>query len=173
MAISAEAVKDLRERTGAGFMDCKRALEETNGDLDAAITLLREKGIAKAAKKADRAANEGTVTARISADAKTGILLEINCETDFVSKNGNFQGFVAGIADTLIGWQEEEKLSRIVEHTELKNNDYNISPSRCIHTSDAETYRPIPEIVEELKVIEAEARETDKALKEILEKLGV
>lgn len=77
------------------------------------------------------------------------------------------------IADTLIGWQEEEKLSRIVDHVELKKNDYNISPSRFIHTSDAETYRPIAEIVEELKAIEAEARETDKALKEILEKLGV
>jgi type I restriction enzyme M protein len=66
-----------------------------------------------------------------------------------------------------------KKLSRIVDHAELKKNDYNISPSRYIHTSDAETYRPIAEIVAELKAIEAEARETDKALKEILEKLGV
>ncbi|MCR9279331.1 MAG: type I restriction-modification system subunit M [Pseudomonadaceae bacterium] len=77
------------------------------------------------------------------------------------------------IADTLIGWQQEEKLSRIVDHAELAKNDYNISPSRYIHTSDAETYRPIAEIVEELNVIEAEARETDKALKVILEKIGV
>jgi len=77
------------------------------------------------------------------------------------------------IADTLICWQEEEKLSRIVEHGELKKNDYNISPSRYIHTSDAETYRPIAEIFEELRVIEAEALETDKALKQILERLGV
>ncbi|TAG07125.1 MAG: SAM-dependent DNA methyltransferase [Verrucomicrobia bacterium] len=77
------------------------------------------------------------------------------------------------IADTLIGWKEEEKLSRIIDHTELKKNDYNISPSRYIHTSDAETYRPIAEIVEELKVIEAEARETDKALANILKQLGV
>lgn len=77
------------------------------------------------------------------------------------------------LADTLIGWKEEEKLSRIVDHAELKKNDYNISPSRYIHTSDAETYRPIAEIVEELKAIEAEARETDKALQEILKKLGV
>ena len=77
------------------------------------------------------------------------------------------------IADTLIGWKEEEKLSRIVDHAELKKNDYNISPSRYIHTSEAETYRPIAEIVDELKVIEVEARETDRALKEILEKLGV
>jgi len=77
------------------------------------------------------------------------------------------------IADTLIGWKEEEKLSRIVDHAELKKNDYNISPSRYIHTSDAETYRPIAEIVEELKVIEAEARETNKALAKILKQLGV
>jgi type I restriction enzyme M protein len=77
------------------------------------------------------------------------------------------------IADTLIGWTEAEKLSRIVDHAELKKNDYNISPSRYIHTSDAETYRPIAEIVEELKVIEAEARETDKALGKILKQLGV
>ncbi|MFM2171162.1 MAG: hypothetical protein RI957_1391 [Verrucomicrobiota bacterium] len=100
--ITAATVKELRDKTNAGMMDCKRALEETNGDLEAAITLLREKGIAKAAKKADREANEGTITARISADGKSGILLEVNCETDFVSKNENFQGFVAGIADALI-----------------------------------------------------------------------
>lgn len=100
--ITASTVKELRDKTNAGMMDCKRALEETNGDLDAAITLLREKGIAKAAKKADREANEGTITARISANGKSGLLLEVNCETDFVSKNENFQGFVAGIADALL-----------------------------------------------------------------------
>jgi len=80
---------------------------------------------------------------------------------------------IARIADTLIHWQEEEKFSRIVEHAELKKNDYNISPSRYIHTGEAETYRPIAEIVAELEAIEAEARETDKALKEILAKIGV
>jgi type I restriction enzyme M protein len=95
-----------------------------------------------------------------------------------VFEKGDPKNFIpdAGIqrlADTLIGWKEEEKLSRIVDHAELKKNDYNISPSRYIHTSDAETYRPIAEIVEELKVIEAEARETDKAMKNILEKLGL
>ena len=80
---------------------------------------------------------------------------------------------IARIAATLIGWQEEEKLSRIVDHAELKKNDYNLSPSRYIHTGDAETYRPLAEIVEELNIIEAEARETDKALREILGKIGV
>lgn len=87
---------------------------------------------------------------------------------NFISDEG-----IQRIADTLIGWIEEGKLSRIVDHSELKKNDYNISPSRYIHTSDAETYRPIAEIVEELRIIETEARETDKALKEILGKLGV
>jgi type I restriction enzyme M protein len=77
------------------------------------------------------------------------------------------------IADTLIGWTEEEKLSRIVDHAELVKNDYDISPSRYIHTSDAETYRPIAEIVEELEGIKAEARETDVALRKILKQLGV
>lgn len=80
---------------------------------------------------------------------------------------------ITHIAETLIGWKEEEKLSRIVDHAELKKNDYNISPSRYIHTSDAETYRPIAEIVEELDAIEAEAKETDKALRVILKQLGV
>lgn len=77
------------------------------------------------------------------------------------------------IADTLIGWKEEEKLSRIVDHAELKKNDYNISPSRYIHTSDAETYRPIAEIVAELEMIEKEAAETDRALGQILKQLGI
>jgi len=87
---------------------------------------------------------------------------------NFIPEDG-----IARIADTLLGWKEEGKLSRIVDHAELKKNDYNISPSRYIHTSDAETYRPIAEIVDELNVIEAEARETDKALREILEKIGI
>ena len=87
---------------------------------------------------------------------------------NFIPDNG-----IQRIADVLIGWKEEDKLSRIVDHAELAKNDYNISPSRYIHTSDAETYRPIAEIVEELKVIEGEARETDKALKKILARLAV
>ena len=108
--------------------------------------------------------------------ARQGKVFLVNASQVF--EKGDPKNFIpdAGIqriADTLIGWQEEEKLSRIVDHAELKKNDYNISPSRYIHTSDAETYRPIAEIVEELKVIEAEARETDKALKEILEKFGL
>ncbi len=99
--ITASIVKELRDKTNAGMMDCKRVLAETNGDIEASIKLLRERGIAKAGAKADRAANEGVITARIAPDAASGILLEINCETDFVSKNQNFQDFVAQIADGL------------------------------------------------------------------------
>lgn len=99
--ISAATVKELRDKTNAGMMDCKKVLTETNGDLEAAIKLLRERGIAKAGAKADRAANEGIITARVTAAATSGLLLELNCETDFVSKNENFQAFVAGIADAL------------------------------------------------------------------------
>ena len=99
--ITAALVKELRDKTNAGMMDCKKVLTEANGDIEAAIKLLRERGIAKAGAKADRAANEGIVSARVSADAKSGILYEVNCETDFVSKNENFQGFVAALGDTL------------------------------------------------------------------------
>ena len=98
--ITAAIVKELRDRTNAGMMDCKRVLSETNGDIEASIKLLRERGIAKAGAKADRAAKEGIIAARV-ANAATGILLEINCETDFVSKNENFQAFVTEVADAL------------------------------------------------------------------------
>jgi len=99
--ITAAIVKELRDKTNAGMMDCKKVLSETNGDIEASIKLLRERGIAKAGAKADRAAKEGIITARVNPLASSGILLEVNCETDFVSKNEGFQAFVAQIADTL------------------------------------------------------------------------
>ena len=100
--ITAAIVKELRDKTNAGMMDCKKVLGETNGDIDAAIKLLRERGIMKAGTKTDRAAKEGVITARVASDAKSGVLLEINCETDFVSRNENFQAFVADVADTVV-----------------------------------------------------------------------
>ncbi len=99
--ITASIVKELRDKTNAGMMDCKKVLTETNGDIEASIKLLRERGIAKAGAKADREANEGIITARVNDSASMGILLEVNCETDFVSKNENFQIFVSAIADKL------------------------------------------------------------------------
>jgi elongation factor Ts len=103
--ITASIVKELRDKTSAPMMDCKKVLTETNGDVEASIKLLRERGIMKSAKMSDRAANEGVITARINADATSGLLLEVNCETDFVSKNESFQAFVAEIADALAASQ--------------------------------------------------------------------
>lgn len=99
--ISASSVKELRERTGAGMMDCKKALGETGGDLEKAIEYLREKGLAAAAKKAGRIAAEGLVSAYISPDKKVGVLVEVNCETDFVAKNPNFQQFVKDVGQII------------------------------------------------------------------------
>ncbi|MDF2877529.1 MAG: translation elongation factor Ts [Clostridia bacterium] len=98
MAITAAMVKELRERTGAGMMDCKSVLNETDGNMEKAIEVLREKGLAKAAKKAGRIAAEGLVKEAISADSKTGALVEINSETDFVAKNEQFITFVKEVA---------------------------------------------------------------------------
>lgn len=103
MAISAEAVKDLRERTGAGFMDCKRALEESGGDVEKAVTTLREAGLAAAAKKAGRDAREGLVSSYIHTGGRVGVLLEVNCETDFVARNEQFQKLVKDIGMQIAG----------------------------------------------------------------------
>ena len=98
MAVTAKMVKELREMTGAGMMDCKKVLTETDGDMEKAIELLRERGIAKAAKKSGRVAAEGLVEAVISEDGKSGAIIEVNSETDFVAKNEEFRSFVVDIA---------------------------------------------------------------------------
>jgi len=98
MAVNASAVKELRERTGAGMLDCKKALEETNGDIDKAIAFLREKGLSAAANKAGRIATEGIVESYIHAGGRIGVLVEINCETDFVAKTDQFKEFVRDVA---------------------------------------------------------------------------
>ena len=103
MALSAEAVKDLRERTGAGFMDCKRALEESAGDVEKAVATLREAGLAAAAKKAGRDAREGLVSSYIHTGGRVGVLLEVNCETDFVARNEQFQKLVKDIGMQIAG----------------------------------------------------------------------
>ena len=98
MSVTASQVKELREKTGAGILDCRKALVENNGDLEAAIDWLRAKGVAKAAKRAGRAATEGTVLSYIHAGGSLGVLLELNCETDFVARGDEFQGLAKDIA---------------------------------------------------------------------------
>ncbi len=101
MAFTAKEVKELREKTGAGMMDCKKALTENNGDIEAAVDFLRQKGLAAAAKKATRIAAEGLVSGAV--EGNVGVLVEINCETDFVAKNDDFKNFVGNLANHLIG----------------------------------------------------------------------
>lgn len=102
MAVTAAQISELRKSTGAGMLDCKKALEETNGDFEQAVDFLRKKGLAAASKKAGRAATEGMVVAAVSAEGNKGILLEINSETDFVAKNDKFQSFVKDIANHIL-----------------------------------------------------------------------
>lgn len=99
MAISAADVKILRERTGAGMMECKKALEETNGDMEAAIDLLRSRGAAKAAKRAGREATEGAIASHVDADGRVGVLVELNCETDFVARTDDFVALARELAE--------------------------------------------------------------------------
>ncbi|HZM73352.1 MAG TPA: translation elongation factor Ts, partial [Candidatus Polarisedimenticolia bacterium] len=101
--ISAAAVKELRELTGAGFMDCKRALEEARGDVPAAVALLRERGLAAAAKKSGRDAREGLVSSYIHTGGRVGVLIEVNCETDFVARTEEFQKLVRELAIQVAG----------------------------------------------------------------------
>ena len=98
MAVTTEMIKQLRELTGAGVLDCKKALEETNGDFEAASEILKQKGLAAAAKKLDRDAGDGLVEAYIHAGSKLGVLVEINCETDFVARTKEFQAFCHDVA---------------------------------------------------------------------------
>ena len=98
MHVAAKLVKDLRQRTGAGMMDCKKALQETGGDLEAAIDLLRSKGAAKAAKRSDKAANEGVVASYVHHGGRIGVLVELNCETDFVANTDDFQRLARDVA---------------------------------------------------------------------------
>jgi elongation factor Ts len=109
--ITAALVKDLREKSGVGMMDCKKALQENDGDIAASMDWLRAKGLSKAAKKADRAAAEGLVAGKVSADGKTGVLIELNAETDFVSKNDTFQAAARDIAEVALTVEGVEAIS--------------------------------------------------------------
>ena len=110
-AVTQEMVKDLREKTGAGIMDCKRALSDAGGDMDKALDILRQKGLAIAAKKAARETKEGLISSYIHAGGRIGVLAEVNCETDFVARNSEFQELVRDIA-MQIAWSNPPFLRR-------------------------------------------------------------
>lgn len=121
MAISAAQVKELREKTGAGMMDCKKALTEANGDFEKAIELLRKKGASVAAKRAERTASEGLVLTKTTGDGSKGYILEVNCETDFVAKSDDFVAFAGKVMDKLV-----EKEPKDID--ELMALDYESTP---------------------------------------------
>ena len=119
--VTASVVIELREKTGAGMMECKKVLTETDGDIEKAIELLRERGITKAAKKSDRIAAEGIVEAYISEDAKVGVVVEVNSETDFVAKNEEFKKFVADIAEQ-IAKQNPADVESLLSEVSIKDS---------------------------------------------------
>ena len=120
--VTASQVKDLREKTGAGMMDCKKVLTETDGDMEKAIELLRERGIAKAAKKSSRVAAEGLVAAYVSEDGKTGAVVEVNAETDFVGKNEEFKTFVNDVARQIVE-KNPANVEELLAQTSIAEND--------------------------------------------------
>jgi elongation factor Ts len=130
MEISAQMVKELRERTGAGLMACKKALEESGGDLDEAVDVLRKLGIAAAAKKAGRLAAEGLVSSYIHAGGKIGVLVEVNCETDFVARTDDFQQLVKDIAMQIAAAEP-----RFVDREEI--TDQHLEHERVIYREQA------------------------------------
>ena len=137
-AIAASDVKELRERTGAGMMDCKAALVESGGDMDKAIELLRVKGQAKAAKRGERAASEGLVTHYVHHNGKVGVLLEVDCETDFVARNDDFSAFAKDIASHIAA-----AAPRYVTEEEVPEED-RAAEQRVFQEQAAEEGKPPP-----------------------------
>ena len=135
--ITAEMVRELRERTGAGMMDCKKALNESNGDMNKAIEFLREKGLAAAAKKSGRIAAEGIVDAYIHGDGRIGVLLEVNIETDFAAKNEEFKSFVRDVA-MQIAAAKPEYIRREEVPAELVEKEKEILKSQALNEGKPE-----------------------------------
>ena len=142
--ITASAVKDLREKTGVGMMEAKKALEEAGGDFEQAVDILRKKGLSAAAKKAARVASEGMIASSVRNNGKTGVLIEVNSETDFVAKNPEFQDFAKGLAEVVADQKpaDVQALSQLTmkgENIEAKRNGLvqkigeNISIRRFVH----------------------------------------
>ena len=128
--ITKENVVDLREKTGAGLIDCKRALVESDGDVEEAVAILRKKGVATAAKKAGREAGEGVIACKVASDGRSGVIVEVNCETDFVAKNEDFQAFADEIAGALLSDpnadledKRTEQVAKIGENIRISRSD--------------------------------------------------
>jgi elongation factor Ts len=171
--ISAAAVKELRERTGAGFMDCKRALEETGGDIDAAVQLLRDRSTSMAAKKEGREARDGLISSYIHTGGRIGVLIEVNCETDFVARTEQFQQLVRNLAMQVAGLRPE--------YTTIDAVPAEVVAARRAELLADETVQKRPEHVrdqivdgqlrkwyEQVVLYEQPYRDTDKTVKDLI-----
>jgi elongation factor Ts len=171
--ITADAVKELRERTGAGFMDCKNALVEADGDLDKAVALLRERGLAAAAKKAGREAREGAISSYIHTGGRVGVLIEVNCETDFVARTDEFQKLVRDLAVQVAGMAPRYvDIDRIPE-ADLEAKKAELAASETVK-GKPEEFRDriiagqLKKWYEEVVLYEQPFRDEDRAVRELV-----
>ena len=171
--ISADKVKELRERTGAGFMDCKNALVEADGDVDKAIALLRERGLAAAAKKAGREASEGAISSYIHIGGKVGVLIEVNCETDFVARTDEFQKLVRDLAVQVAGMAPLYVDADQIPEPDLEAKKAELAKSETVQNKPEEIR---PKIVEgqlkkwyaEVSLYDQPFRDEDRTVRELI-----
>jgi elongation factor Ts len=171
--ITADAVKELRERTGAGFMDCKNALVEADGDVDKAIGILRDRGLAAAAKRAGREASEGAISSYIHIGGKVGVLIEVNCETDFVARTDEFQKLVKDLAVQVAGMAPRYVDVDAIPAADLDAKKAELAKSDTV-TSKPEEIRP--KIVEgqlkkwyaEVSLYDQPFRDEDRTVRELI-----
>jgi elongation factor Ts len=171
--ISAAKVKELRERTGAGMMDCKNALVETGGDVEAAVALLRERGLAAAAKKAGREAREGVVSSYIHTGGRVGVLIEVNCETDFVARTDEFQKLVRDLAIQVAGLAPLYVDVERVPEDALARKRAELAASDAVKGKPAEIQERIVEgqlkkWYQEVCLYEQPFRDEDRAVKDLV-----
>jgi len=180
--ISADEIKSLRERTGAGLMDCKKALAETDGDMDKAIEFLRKKGLAAASKKAGRAATEGLVLSYIHPNNRVGVLLEVNCETDFVAATEDFKSFCADIA-MQIAAMNPQVVSRDEADTSQVDNERRILREKAL--AEGKPEKIVDKIVDgqinkyysdicllEQKFVKDDKKSIEQLLQELVARIG-
>lgn len=177
MEITAALVKELRGKTGAGMMDCKRALTEADGDLERASEVLREKGLASAAKKADRVASEGIVQAYIHGGGRIGVLVEVNSETDFVAKNEEFQNFVHDVAMHIAAAapqyvRREEVSAEAVEHEREILRAQTLNEGKPEHIVDKIVDGRVDKFYKDICLLEQQfVKNPDKTVEQLLNEL--
>ena len=172
--ITASLVKELREKTGAGMMDCKRALVETDGDLEKAVDYLREKGLSKAAKKADRVTAEGLVASYIHGNGRIGVLVEVNCETDFVARSEDFQQLVKDVAMQIAATNpryltREDVPQEAIDHEREVLRQQALNEGKPVAIVDKMTEGRLEKFYRENVLLEQEfVKDTDKSVQQMI-----